>query len=333
VSFIDTESKPENGRVAATRALQDGATILMGAIDTAATIGVAQVAEASKVPLVINEASAPQITEQGFTYIFRNFTPATQLVTNAVQRVKDLPRTQTFSPKTAVVMHVNDAFGQAMHKSVTALWEKLGVDIRILDTISYDPRARDISVEVAKAKAAGADILCPISRTNDAVLLVREMVKQDFNPKGIIAPGSPGGYEKEFTSALGKYAEEYSVCLPWMDPSLALTKTVSARYAKEFPNERFVMDDGFGWEGIQIIADAYRRAKSARPADLHAALKATNITEHIMYGGPIAFDAKGQNNNINGGMMQIQNGEPVVVSPSSIAQGRPRFPMTPWQKR
>src|SRR3954468_21607363 len=37
-TFIDTESKAENGRVAAQRAIQDGATILVGAIDTAATI-------------------------------------------------------------------------------------------------------------------------------------------------------------------------------------------------------------------------------------------------------------------------------------------------------
>ena len=48
------------------------------------TITVAQAAEAAKIPFLINIASAPQITEQGFTQIFRNFPPATTLVGNAV---------------------------------------------------------------------------------------------------------------------------------------------------------------------------------------------------------------------------------------------------------
>ena len=87
-------------------------------------------------------------------------------------------------------------------------WEKAGINIQILDTISYDARARDLSVEVAKAKATGADLVCPITRVNDAILIVREMVKQDYNPMAIYGPSSPGPYEKAFTDAVGKYAND-----------------------------------------------------------------------------------------------------------------------------
>jgi branched-chain amino acid transport system substrate-binding protein len=333
VTFVDTESKPENGRVAAERLIRDGASVLVGAWDSGATISAAQAAEAAKVPLVVNIGSAPQITEQGFTQVFRNFTDARQLVTNAVQQIKELPRTGGFSPKTTVVMHTNDTFGQAMFGGVKALWEKLGVDIKIVDVISYDVRARDLSVEIAKAKAAKPDVLTPITRVNDAILIVREMVKQDFNPMAIIGPGSPGPYEKAFTDALGRYSNDYMICVPWYDPNQATTKRVLSRFAKEFPNERLELNSGFGWEAIQVVADAYRRAGSTKPADLHAAIKSSNIKEHLMFGGPIQFNEKGQNPNIGGAMLQIQKQEPVVVGPKAIAQAPVHLPMTPWTKR
>ena len=333
VTFVDTESKPENGRVAAERLIRDGASVLVGAWDSGATISAAQAAEAAKVPLVVNIGSAPQITEQGFTQVFRNFTDARQLVTNAVQQVKELPRSGAFAPKTTVVMHTNDTFGQAMFGGVKALWEKLGVDIKIVDVISYDVRARDLSVEIAKAKAANPDVLTPITRVNDAILIVREMVKQDFNPMAIIGPGSPGPYEKAFTDALGRYANDYIICVPWYDPNQAVTKRVLARFGKEFPNERLELNSGFGWEAMQVVADAYKRAKSAKPADLHAAIKSSNIREHLMFGGPIQFNEKGQNPNIGGAMLQIQKQEPVVVGPKAIAQAQVKLPMTPWSKR
>lgn len=333
VTFVDTESKAESGRVAAERLIRDGNTLLIGAWDSGATISAAQAAEAAKVPLVVNVASAPQITEQGFTMVFRNFPNAAQLITSAVQRIKELPRTASFAPKTAVLTHTSDTFGQAMLGGVKALWDKLGVDIKILDVISYDVRARDLSVEIAKAKALNPDLLCPITRVNDAILIVREMVKQDFNPMAILGPGSPGPYEKAFTDALGKYADDYLTCVPWYDPNRATTRAVLQKWAKEYPGDRLELNSGFGWEGIQVAADAFKRAGSTKPADLHAALKATKIEEHLMFGGPIEFDAKGQNDNIGGAMLQIVKGEPVLVGPSSIAQAQPKLPMTKWKAR
>jgi branched-chain amino acid transport system substrate-binding protein len=82
-----------------------------------------------------------------------------------------------------------------------------------------------------------------------------------------------------------------------------------------------------------VVADAFKRAGSTKPADLHAALKATNIADHPMAGGPITFDAKGQNVNIAVPLLQNQGQEPVVIAPTSAAQAKPRLPMTPWSKR
>ena len=333
VTYVDTESKPENGRIAAEKLIRDGVSVLVGAWDSGATISAAQAAEAAQVPLVVNVGSAPQITEQGFTQVFRNFPSSIDIVTKGVALFKDLPRGNGFDPKTAVVMHVNDTFGQATGGAVKAMWEKLGVDIKILDTISYDLRARDLSVEVAKAKATGADLVCPVTRVNDAILIVREMIKQDYNPMAIYGPSSPGPYEKAFTDALGKFSDDYLASVPWYDPAKDIAKRALAGWAKDFPDERFELNSGFGFEGIQVVVDAFKRAGSTKPADIHAALKTTNIAEHVMYGGPITFDAKGQNVNVGIPLLQNQNQKPIVVAPANIAEGKIHLPMSKWSTR
>lgn len=331
--YMDTESNPENGRLAAERLIQEGCTLLIGAWDSGTTISVAQVAEQQGVPLLVNIASAPQITEQGFTQIFRNFTPATTLVYNAVARIKELSALTGVQPETAVLLHVNDTFGQGVSGGVNALWDRLDVPIEIVDQISYDLRARDLSVEVSRAKASGADLLLPVTRVSDAIQIVREMVKQDYNPMGIIGPGSPGPYEKAFTDALGKFGDEYMVCVPWYDPTHPDITGIIAAFVAEYPGQRFELNVGFSYEAVQIAADAIRRAGSGEAAAIHAALKETNMEDHVMYGGPIQFDEKGQNNNIGGAMLQNQGGEPLVIGPEEIAVAKPIFPMTPFRQR
>ena len=330
--YGDAESKPESGRVVAERLLREGCTLLIGTNNSGSTISVAQAAEAAKVPFLINIASAPQITEQGFTQIFRNFTPATALVANAVARIKEISATTGVEPKTAVILHVNDTFGQGIMKGVDALWEKLQVPIKILDRISYDVRARDLSVEVAKAKVVGADLLMPITRVSDAILIIREMVKQNWSPMGIISPGSPGPYEKAFTDALGKYSDGYMSCVPWYNPQNKRAKEIASRFEKE-TGDRFDLNAAFAFEAVEVAADALKRAGSSEPAAIHAALKTTNIEDHIIYGGPIRFDEKGQNPNIGGVMLQNQNGRPVVVGPADAQEAKAVFPLVPFDKR
>ena len=329
----DTQSRPENGRVAAEGLIRQGCTVLIGAWDAGATISAAQAAEAARVPLVINIASAPQITAQGFTQIFRNFTPGGVLVRNAVARVKELTAGRNPAPKTAVVLYVNDTFGNGILGALNALWPQLDIPIQILERIGYDERARDLSVEVAKAKASGADILMPITRVNDAIMIVREMVKQAWNPMAIIGPGSPGPYEKAFTDATGKYGDDYMVGVPWYNPKNPAAAALVQRFERENAGQRFELNVGFSYEAVEIVADAVRRAGSAEAPAIHAALRQTNITDHAMFGGPIQFDEKGQNNNIGCVLLQNRGGKPLVVGPVEVAEAEPRFPLTPFNRR
>jgi branched-chain amino acid transport system substrate-binding protein len=174
------------------------------------------------------------------------------------------------------------------------------------------------------------------TRINDVILLVREMVKQRWSPMGIVSPGSPGMYEQGFFSALGKYSDYCVSMVPWVNPKSSMTQQITAQFKKKYPNDPVdphIFNVSFTFEAILVAADAYTRAKTASPAEFMAALRKTKIDNHIMVGGPIQFDEKGQNNGIVSVGLQNHGGRAVVMLPKEAAETEPVFPMPSWNDR
>ena len=329
----DTESNPDVGRTQAEKLIREGIDVLVGCFDSGTTAAVAQVAEQKGMPFVINIAADPNITKQGYKYVFRNFPTGGMLVTGGLTMMNKLFEATGTTPKTAVMMHVNDTFGTAMLNGIKALAPKVGIPFEIKEYIAYDPKAKDMSVEVAKAKSLNPDLLMVVSRLNDAILMVREMVKQRFEPMGIISPGSPGMYEQQFSKALGKYAEFCITNVPWFNPRQPMTAELRERFTKAYPDETFELNVGFTFEAILIAADAAKRAGGVESEALVSALRTTDIKEHVMTGGPIKFSEEGQNVDIVSAAVQNRNGGMAVVLPADIATEKPVFPMPKWNDR
>jgi branched-chain amino acid transport system substrate-binding protein len=332
----DNESNVDISRTRAERLVQEGAHVLVGAFDSGQTASMAQVAEQRGIPHIINIAAAPQITEQGYKFVFRNFQTAPDIVREGLALIGDLFQATNTVPRTAVFMHVNDTFGQAMAKGIGAFMPRLTqLPFKVVDTISYDPAAKDLTVEVSKAKAANADFLLLVCRLNDAILLRREMVKQRWNPMGIISPGSPGMYEEQYYKTLGKLSE-YSISnVPWYNPNAKVTRIVEKAFLKQNPKDKLVfhgLNAGFTFEAILVAADAFRRAKTTDPKTLAEAIRQTHITEKMTLGGPIKFNAKGQVEGIGSACVQNLNLLPTVVLPKSAATAKPVFPVPGYKK-
>ena len=331
----DTETNVDTARTRAERLIEEGAHCLVGPFDSGAAAAIAQVAEQRGVPFVINIAAAPQITEQGYKFVFRNFPVASELVINGLTLISDLFEATGAAPRTAVFMHVNDTFGQANAKAIGAILPKLSLPFKLVDTISYDPAAKDLSVEVAKAKSTKADFLLLVSRLNDAIVLRREIVKQRWNIMGVISPGSPGMYENQFYKALGKLSEHCISNVPWYDPKSALSKTVEAAFKKRNPKDQLrfhALNVGYTFEAILVVADAYRRANSIDARTLAAAIRQTEIRDRMMIGAPIKFNAKGQVEGNLSACIQNQGQKPVVMLPTAAAEARPVFPWNEYKK-
>lgn len=333
---VDIESNPDVARTQCERVINDGAQCIVGAFDSASTLAVAQVCEQRKVPLVVNVAAAPQLTEQGYQFLVRNFPTAGMLVTNGLKLINDLLVATKVDPKTAVFLHANDTFGTAQRQAMDKIFPNAGLPFRLVESIAYDPKAQDLSVEVTKIRALNPDLVLVVTRAADAIKLVRDMVRQHFEPMGIISPGSPGLYDEEFYEALGPLADYPIFNIPWANPKAQMTQALAAAYKPANPNFRFSVESfnaGFTFEALLIAADGFKRAGTADGPALMQAIRATDIADHVMIGPPIKFDAKGQNVGIPSAAVQNRNRTPTVVLPAAVATMAPVLPMPGWQKR
>jgi branched-chain amino acid transport system substrate-binding protein len=328
----DTETNVDVARSRAEKLIADGAQLLMGAFDSGQSSAIAQVAEQKGIPFVINIAAAPPITEQGYKFVFRNFPTAPMILNDAFTNQKEIFEAAGSAPKSVVFMHVNDTFGTAMAGGIGGVMPRHNMPYTIKETISYDPAARDLSVEVAKAKAAGADALLVVSRINDAILLTREMVKQRWTPQGVLSMG-PGWYEDQYLKTLGKLGDGPLSFVPWYDPNKKLAKALEAALAAKYPNLDMNTNHVYTFEALLIAADAYKRAGSTDPKALADAIRATDIKDNVSTGPGISFDAKGQNSKLKNSGIQNRGGKLVTVAPKDAANAKAEWPMAPYDKR
>jgi branched-chain amino acid transport system substrate-binding protein len=328
----DTETKVEVARSGAEKLISDGAQILVGAFDSGQSTAIAQVAEQKGIPYVINIAAAPQITEQGYKFVFRNFPTAGMILGDAFANQKEIFATAGSAPKTAVFMHVNDTFGTAMKGGIGAVMPKFDMPYKLVETIAYDPAARDLSVEIAKAKGTGAEALLLVSRLNDAILLTRELVKQRWSPMAILSMG-PGWYEDQYLKTLGKLSDGPLSFVPWYDPNKPLSKKLDAALGKAFPGVNLNTNHVYTFEALLIAADAYKRAGSSDPKALADAIRKSNITDNVSPGPGIQFNEKGQNDKLKNSAIQNRGGKLVTVAPKVAANAKVEWPLKPYDKR
>ena len=328
----DTETNVDTARSRAERLISEGAQMLVGAFDSGQTSAIAQVAEQKGIPFVVNIAAAPPITEQGYKFVFRNFPTAPMILTDAFNNQKEVFQAAGTTPKSVVLLNVNDTFGVAMLQGINAMISKFDIPYKIADQIAYDPAARDLSVEVAKAKATGAEALLVVGRLNDAILLTREMVKQRWSPMAIMSMG-PGWNENDYFKTLGKLADGPMSFIPWYDPTKKLSRQFVADLAKAYPDLNMNEKHVYTFEALLIAADAFKRAGSTEPKALADAIRTTNITNNVSIGPGIMFNEKGQNDKLKCAAIQNRAGKFVTIAPKAASDAKPELPMIPYSQR
>jgi branched-chain amino acid transport system substrate-binding protein len=328
----DTETNVEVARARAEKLINEGAQLLVGAFDSGQSTAIAQVAEQKGIPFVINIAAAPQITEQGYKFVFRNFPNAAMILSDAFANQKELFEATGVAPKSVVFMHVNDTFGTSMQQGINAVLPRFNMPYQIVEQFAYDPTARDLSVEVSKAKATGAQALLMVSRLNDAILITRELVKQRWSPMAVLSMG-PGWYEDQYLKTLGKLSDGPMSFVPWYDPHKRLSKQLEAALAKAYPGINMNTNHVFTFEALLVAADAYKRARSTDPKALADAIRTTNITDNVSIGPGIQFNDKGQNDKLKNAGIQNRGGKLLTIAPKEASNAKPELPMSAYDRR
>ncbi len=328
----DFETKVDLARSNAEKLIDQGCQMIIGCYDSGATVAAAQVCEQKGIPLVVNVAAAPAITDGRFKTVFRNFPTGPMIATDAFLLQKELYATTGRAPKSAVMLHANDTFGTTQRDATVNLIDKFDMPYKLVDTIAYDPTTKDLSAEVRKAKSTDAEFVWVITRLNDAIMMVREMVKQRWQPLGVFSTG-PGMYDDPFLKQLGKLSDDILSSVPWWDPNKAMSKAMNAAWEKRFPDRNLNTSHSHSFEAMLIGLDAFKRAGTTEPGKLIEALRATDIKDSVTVGPGIKFNANGQNPDTKNSIIQNRDGKIIPVVPKAAAAGAPIWPMRAWDKR
>lgn len=336
VVVADHQGKPATGQADAERMItQEKAHALFGAYFSSVTATASQVAERMGVPFLNAESSSPGLTARGFKWFFRTSPHDGHFSQVMFDFLQELEKKRGVKFKSVAILHEDTLFGSDSAKVQEELAKKYGYEVAA--KIAYRAQTTSLDAEVAKLKAANADVLLPSSYTSDAVLFIKTAKNLDYNVKLLVAQNA-GWTDPSFVKLAGKDADGGITRAPFaLDLAKAkpLVTPVNERF-KQHSGGRDISDvPARAFTGFMVLADAINRAGSTKPEAIQKALRETNVPpdQLIMPWTGVRFDENGQNTGVKAILQQIQGGEYATVYPFEVATKEAVFPLPKWSER
>lgn len=334
--FGDSQGRPQLGLSEAERLITQARVVaLIGAYNSNVTATASQVAERYGIPFVSATSTSPSLHRRGFRWFFRTTPHDETFSENFFQFLESLRQRGILDRKPRIaILYENTLFGQDNDRYVRQFAQQYGYPV--VAEVAYPANSTNLTSEVQRLKASGAEVVIQASYVSDAILSVRTYKELDFNPLAIIAQDA-GFVDPEFLATLGRDADYIFTREVWA-LDLGGRKPDLVKVNRMF-RERFGTDmngsSAREFTGLLVLADAINRAGSTEPEAIRRALAQTHIPgdQLIMPWEGVRFDDTGQNVLGRGIMVQVQDGRYVTVWPESVAAGSVRWPMPPWSRR
>ncbi|GIM44896.1 ethanolamine utilization protein EutJ [Collibacillus ludicampi] len=267
----DDSSKPEESTRAAQKLIsQDKVVAIIGTSTSTNTLAAVQVVQDKKIPMITPTATNAKVTVNNGkvnSYVFRAC-----FIDPFQGSVMANFATQNLKAKTAVVyIDTSSDYSKGLAKSFEDTFKKNGG--QILSEESYQQNDSDFKVVLTRIKERNPDVIYVPGYYNE----VGKIVKQ-AREMGIKAPfmGGDGWDAPQLVDIAGKenlnntfISNHYAAD----DPDPVIQKFVSA-----FKTKYGSAPDGFavlGYDAMNMLADAIKRAGSADPSKIRDALEAT----------------------------------------------------------
>jgi branched-chain amino acid transport system substrate-binding protein len=333
--FADHQGNPQVGATEAERLItQEKVVAIIGSYFSNVTATTSQVAERYGVPYLNPESSSATLTQRNFKWFFRTTPHDDLFVHNFFEFLKDVEAKKGLKPKRIALMNENTLWGVETSKLEDKLGKERGYNI--VEKIAYPAKSTQLTSEVQRLKASGADMIMQSSYLGDAILAMKTYKEQGFTPDVILA-NNAGFNDSEFLKTLGKdgyYIMSREVWALDLTSTKPLIKKVNDLYSAKY-KVNFNGNSARSFTGLFTLAEAINRAQSIEPEAVRKALSETNIpgSQLIMPWAGIKFDAAGQNTLGSGIIVQVQDGKYVTVWPFALASKDIIWPMPAWDKR
>ena len=269
----DDAGNPNNARTFATRLVEeDKIDAMVGGSTTGATLAMIPVFEDAKIPF-ISLAGAVQIIQPVRKWVFK--TPHTD--TMACEKIFADLKARNLT--TIALISGTDAFGKSMRDQCVAVAPKAG--IKIATEESYGPRDSDMTPQLTniRNKAGVQAVVNPGFGQGPAI------VTRNYKQLGITLPlyESHGVCSKEYIKLAGPAAEGVRLpCaalliadkLPASDPQKPVVVAYSRTYQQK-TGQAVSTFGGHAYDGLMILVDAMKRAKSADKAKVRDEIEKT----------------------------------------------------------
>lgn len=269
----DDAGNPNQARTFGTRLIeQDGVDALLAGSTTATSMAIIPLAEEAKIPF-INFAGAVQAVFPAKPYIFK--TPHTDLM--ACEKIfEDLKKRGL--TKIAMISG-KDAFGASMQQQCMTVNAKYGIDVLHQET--YGPGDTDMTPQLTNIKGtAGIQAVVNPGFGQGPAIVTRNYKQLDIK---VPLYQSHGVGSKQFIDLAGAAADGVRLPaaallvadkLPASDPQKKVVVDYKTTYEKNTgqPVSTF---GGHAYDGLMILVDAMKRAKSADKAKVRDAIEAT----------------------------------------------------------
>jgi len=331
VVLLDTESKPKVGESATEKLIRDGCIAIAGAYNSPVTMVTTQVAERNGITFLVTISVADEILERGFKYTFRVQPDSSNMSELTCKYARQLADQFKVSLKTLASLYIS-GFGTSIFNKVQKFAPKYGFEV--IGGVSYGFGVSDFTTEISKVKGMNADVIFDTGYLADGILKLKTYSDLKVEPKGGIFGCSNGSYSNPTTvKELGNLTEFLMDGNYYYNPRSPLTRRIIEDFGKRFKDVAFQSHSVHAYDAGLVLVDALERAASTDPKKLRDAIAATSLKEHVAPGGPIEFDATGQNKSAMITLQQIQKREIKLVLPDEYSNAKPIYPIPPWSAR
>jgi len=290
---------------------------MLGAGVSGMALAVAPVLEKAEVSF-LTAAVSDKLTEQGYKYMFQFCPKGSQFGNMQAEFLQYLQKKFGLDATKVAIVYENTAYGQSTIVGIRDIVQKAG--FKIVTEEAYPKNFTDAAPLVTKIKAAGAQVIFPVSYTTDAALILSTMNAMKYKP--VVIGGGAGFIWPDFYKTLGKNAEGVFSVGSWSwdtkynlkDPEVMTAIKAWEKKYKSFMPEMA----GEMYCAAYMLKEAIEAAKSTDAKAVRDALAKVKFTKGaaaMMQPGVVEFNEAGWNKQVHPTMIQWQKGVVKTVYP------------------
>lgn len=306
----------------------DKVDLVLGPYGSTLTAAAAAVTERYGIFMMGWAVAADTVFQQGYRFIVNGGT-------TPISRVPDVPVQALNDAGGQVVstIAVDEPYSEALAGLFKIAAEKRGLRVGTME--KYQRGARDFTISLQKAAAAGTDLLCITSYDSDMIAMLRQMKENDINFPAIFS-----GFSQN-SSILGLGADAIGLWGQFnIDPRVhyPVTRGSDAEgflqaYRRAYPNgPEPDINTAVAAAGTTVLGAVIEQAPDLSAAALRRTARELSGKLTVL-SGTYAIDETGQQTGFNILVLQNTAHGREVIAPASFATAKPRYPMPTWAER